>query len=132
MKAGSKLLLTTAVVISGLLLSGCVQPTSDGPHISSVERFNLNATSERSLKEAVSNSLKDPDSARFGNYTAFHTIADGQQVDVVCGYVNGRNSFGGYTGMTPYIALGLDGIFVSVTISEYAMRVCQQQYGVSI
>lgn len=41
-------------------------------------------------------SLKDPDSARFG------TFARGKG-SVICGQVNARNSFGGYSGMSAFV-----------------------------
>lgn len=41
--------------------------------------------------------LRDPQSAIFGNATVSKT-------DQVCGYVNARNGFGGFTGQKPYIA----------------------------
>lgn len=48
-----------------------------------------------SVTEYVAQQLKDPDSAKFRNLEAF----DGEQGRVVvCGEVNAKNSFGGYTG----------------------------------
>lgn len=50
-------------------------------------------------KKAVIARLKDPDSAKFGKVVY---RPDG----VVCGYVNAKNSFGGYTGEKAFISLG--------------------------
>lgn len=45
--------------------------------------------------------LKDPESAQFRN-SAFYD----SRVPVVCGEVNSRNSFGGYTGFQRFVAAG--------------------------
>lgn len=47
-------------------------------------------------KEAVLGRLKDPDSAKFGQVVA-------RESGIVCGYVNSKNSFGGYTGDKAFI-----------------------------
>lgn len=54
-------------------------------------------------KRAVTNSLKDPGSAEFKNVYANYT--DGYGV-VACGYVNAKNSFGGYTGYKAFVSSG--------------------------
>lgn len=54
-------------------------------------------------KRAVTNSLKDPNSAEFKNVYANYT--DGYGV-VACGYVNAKNSFGGYTGYKAFVSSG--------------------------
>jgi hypothetical protein len=51
-------------------------------------------------RRAIIRMLKDPDSARFGR------IFEGRGVigkTTICGEVNARNGFGGYTGMTPFL-----------------------------
>ncbi|SDY54641.1 hypothetical protein [Citreimonas salinaria] len=53
----------------------------------------------RTVKAAVRNKLKDPDSAQFGE---IHAKRDGQKIDV-CGWVNARNSLGGYVGETLFM-----------------------------
>lgn len=47
-------------------------------------------------REAVLARLKDPDSAKFGQIVA-------RDSGIVCGYVNSKNSFGGYTGDKAFI-----------------------------
>lgn len=49
---------------------------------------------------ATAGMLKDPESARFRNLRVAG-YADGS---VVCGEVNGKNSYGGYTGYQPFVA----------------------------
>lgn len=56
------------------------------------------------VKTGVTNSLKDPGSAQFGTMMASAEAGDREMV-TVCGLVNARNSFGGYTGMQPYYGM---------------------------
>lgn len=53
----------------------------------------------RVAKNYVIMRLKDPDSVKFGDVFASKTFPESN----VCGFVNARNGFGGYTGMTPFI-----------------------------
>lgn len=46
-------------------------------------------------KKQITTMLRDPESAQFGD------VFIGKN-DVVCGTVNARNGFGGYTGMQPF------------------------------
>lgn len=46
-------------------------------------------------RSAVANSLKDPPSARFDGIV--------RKPEAVCGYVNAKNSYGGYTGRTRFV-----------------------------
>ena len=122
-----------ALAIAMIALTGCMTPSSEGQPERSVELIKLSSSGVSSLQNAVRDVLKDPSSAQFGRYIAFNVTADdGTTIMAACGYVNAKNSYGGYTGMTPYSALGADNVFVSASISKYAMGVCQQMYGVSI
>lgn len=47
----------------------------------------------------VMEKLKDPSTASFGD---IYAAIDGKHVISVCGFVNGRNSLGAYTGFVPY------------------------------
>jgi hypothetical protein len=51
------------------------------------------------VDEGVRKGLKDPESARFGDIRAVKR--QGGKI-TVCGFVNAKNSFGGYTGMKPF------------------------------
>ncbi len=63
-------------------------------------------------RRVVTLSLKDPDSAKFENvrYVGRFDMKTGKHADassempiyVVCGWVNAKNSFGGYTGFKPF------------------------------
>jgi hypothetical protein len=52
------------------------------------------------VENFVKNELKDPDSAKFKNLIA-GKFSDGRIA--VCGEVNSKNSFGGYTGFTLFM-----------------------------
>ncbi len=69
------------------------------------------ATSNTELKDAtyivhhqdlIKGTLKDPDSAEFKNSFVSRLIG----APVVCGYVNAKNAFGGYTGFERFISGG--------------------------
>jgi len=51
-------------------------------------------------KTATASILKDPDSAKFRNVRIVRYL----EGKVVCGEVNGKNSYGGYAGFTPFVA----------------------------
>lgn len=50
----------------------------------------------------VKATLKDPSSAEFKDLLVYKTTG----IPVVCGVVNAKNSFGGYTGWTAFISVG--------------------------
>lgn len=54
---------------------------------------------------AMSQTLKDPSSAQFRNVRVLRGVPNlkGEPIDVVCGEVNGKNSYGGYIGFSPWI-----------------------------
>lgn len=54
------------------------------------------------VRKGVAARLKDPESARFGEMKG---MSDNNGAIVVCGLVNAKNSFGGYTGMLPFNGL---------------------------
>lgn len=85
------------------------------------------------VHDGVKKSLKDPGSARFGGHAA-GISADG--TILVCGLVNARNSYGGYTGDQPYSGLLLTTksgrrVFIPVKIGgdrndrEAVVKVCR-------
>jgi hypothetical protein len=62
----------------------------------------------RYLKSIVAKKLTDPDSAKFRDATLYRSLRDdgGPPGYTLCGEVNTRNKFGGYTGFTSFIAYG--------------------------
>lgn len=57
--------------------------------------------SVRAAERQVRGLLRDPDSATFSN----SVVRERDGARVVCGYVNARNGFGGYTGDTMWIVV---------------------------
>lgn len=118
-----------------LLLCGCVANASPppSPSIEHGEPYTLDKNDTSAIEEGLRRSLKDPDSAKFGNMQAAK-MSNG--IIGVCGLVNAKNSFGGYTGMKPYIgfmqqkpkrlfatsAIGSDETSVMIVL-----RMCSQQ-----
>lgn len=63
------------------------------------EAFADSATLINQAKKAVRSQLKDPSSAQFDYVYAVTTISGAK---AVCGEVNAKNTYGGYTGFTPF------------------------------
>jgi hypothetical protein len=57
---------------------------------------------EISAQKAVRDALKDPDSARFTDLVLYKQ----GEVYGVCGYVNAKNSYGGYVGKKLFYVIG--------------------------
>lgn len=64
--------------------------------------YTLPASDIEVVKRYVTESLKDPGSAKFGNIVG--SISE-KGVASACGYVNATNSYGGYVGQTPFIGV---------------------------
>lgn len=105
------------VVTLSLFLAGCaVQPSQSPEHnlrlasIKVVDGFSestnayLKSKTEveaiESAQESVRRSLKDPGSAQFRNVR----LVSWYSGKVVCGEVNGKNSYGGYVGFKRFVA----------------------------
>jgi len=113
------ILLAVLVVLAwlGSQLNGTSQPKATPPQPTvAVEKRPLTPAEKKlqqeklfgaktivAAKRAVKNSLKDPESAEFKDVYANYT--DGYDV-VACGYVNAKNSFGGYTGYKAFVSSG--------------------------
>ncbi|MEP0189758.1 MAG: hypothetical protein ABJP70_01220 [Erythrobacter sp.] len=71
-------------------------------------------------QQGVRSRLKDPDSAEFRNVGYYSGGSEG--ASAVCGEVNAKNSFGGFTGFERFVALGEDIAFLEsdVEASEFA------------
>jgi hypothetical protein len=70
---------------------------------SSAVPITLSKAQIESIKAGVAKDLKDPESARFGD--SFRAVESSGAI-IVCGYVNAKNSYGGYIGEKPFIASG--------------------------
>lgn len=60
-------------------------------------------------KEAAADQLKDPDSATFRNIKIVGGLDDGTGWKLT-GEVNGKNSYGAYSGYTPFTCLAVKGL----------------------
>lgn len=56
-------------------------------------------------KARIANLLKDPSSAQFKNVT-YAPPPEGAKSGTVCGWVNAKNSYGGYVGFKPFYVSG--------------------------
>jgi hypothetical protein len=85
----------------------------------------LSTAQLETVQESVRNDLKDPDSARFGG-TVAGTSSQGKVT--VCGWVNAKNSYGGYAGKQPfYGSFKSDQSFVTVEIGGNALNFCEKR-----
>lgn len=81
------------------LLTACQSGPITAPDQRAVARLDLTEAQREAVHAGVRHRLKDPASAMFGPVVAGRR-SDGRIP--VCGYVNARNSFGGYTGSRVY------------------------------
>jgi hypothetical protein len=106
------LITVAAAIVSGCASGGYVDPYANlrSTAMTTVESFSRsvklalsNGTPDQVIakaKAAVADGLKDPGSAQFRNVAIVNYLG-GQ---VVCGEVNGKNSYGGYVGFVPFVA----------------------------
>lgn len=64
------------------------------------DRRNLTNAERKYVENAIRNRLKDPDSAKFK-----HSMYVSNGEGAYCGLVNSKNSYGGYVGDSPFMAL---------------------------
>lgn len=94
------------VVLMSIALSSCAQTvvdnsTRDIPPPSAP--YAITAEDVTAIEAGVRSGLKDPASATFGPSMKAMLRTDGMVT--VCGYVNAKNSYGGYVGMQPFMGL---------------------------
>jgi len=77
--------------------------------------------SENETKEKVKSVLKDPDSAKFQN---IKTVINSIGQESICGEVNARNSFGGYTGFSSFSYTNGTVIFFEENVHQYDLSGC--------
>lgn len=96
-----------------LLIGGCVSNPSktnissnlsNQPKKPPVTWVKTDATDKEVefIKNKVTETLKDPESARFSDIWA---LQGSNEKRVFCGYVNAKNSYGGYTGKKMFIVM---------------------------
>jgi len=100
-----------AIILFGLALAGCQTAAAPPPIVQSSAGMETTAGYVRpndaqaldAARRAVAAKLKDPESARFTDVSRRTTPnARGEPTDMVCGRVNAKNAFGGYTGGKPF------------------------------
>ncbi len=108
-------------------LSGCVS----APQIDAVSPRQLTPSELQAVQTTIKSKLKDPGSAQFGVIKAG---TDRSGKTFVCGQVNAKNSFGGFTGMVPFGGdFASNGTFLSggiggtPEISTAIYQVCAKQ-----
>lgn len=79
----------------------------------------IGCSSDKALKEAVLDTLKDPDSAKFGEITY---VGDG----AACVTVNAKNAMGGYTGNQQAFMQKSGGKWHSLGVHESSVSSCVQ------
>lgn len=84
----------------GVLLSACANQQQKAPPEVPVGTppITMNGDLEAATIKGVQSSLKDPDSAKVTSLVAYR-IATGIRI---CGFVNAKNSYGGYAGNAPF------------------------------
>lgn len=96
------------------LLASCASTADHVP----AQRVTLTAQQIVVAKEVVSHDLKDPSSAQFRNLYGFRY--QGQDLTMVCGEMNAKNSYGGYGGFTYFFTkLSLATEPLMTSIDEY-------------
>lgn len=101
-------------------VSGALKTDQNCENATSAEREYRLEKLKILAMDMVRNKLKDPQSARFSRITyQKHT-------NVICGYVNAKNSYGGYIGDRRFVIVNgyvniLDG---TSTVNEYFATMC--------
>lgn len=89
------------LLLLALMLAGCAA----SPPLERGTPMVLSPEQTSAVHDGVRKALKDPDSARFGLVSAGRLASGGI---VACGWINAKNSFGGYTGEKPFGGILLD------------------------
>lgn len=82
--------------LATIVLFGCQSTSANRTPAVAV---SLSPSQIEIVKAAITPRMKDPDSVRFGEMMGARN--DKGEI-TVCGYVNAKNSFGGYVGMSPF------------------------------
>jgi len=92
------------IAFCSVVVSACAMSPAPHPTAESNEQAILTTIPDSQMKEIkaeVAKQLKDPESARFGNINV-GKFSNGDLI--LCGWINAKNSYGGYTGMKPFLA----------------------------
>ncbi|MGV8691710.1 hypothetical protein ACV35Z_37390 [Pseudomonas aeruginosa] len=99
----------TCIVLCIAALSGCATPPPPAPKVQAPKpktiSFDLNDQQREHAMASVREVLKDPDSAKFSGLIGVRSISAPPDKYSICGKVNAKNSYGGYTGFTRFAVL---------------------------
>ena len=95
-----------ACALAGIVCACAAQQPASPPvrALADTELRELNSAEKKLLAEHLSRDLKDPGSAQF-RWTKFPKIPSDNEPIHYCGTVNAKNSYGGYVGHQPFIAV---------------------------
>jgi hypothetical protein len=116
-----------------LLVSGCVEPTLQVKP-ENITKIQLSSSDYSRVQKAVMADAIDPESGRFGPFVAFRVQAEGFPERAACGWVNARNSFGGYVGWQSYVAVYQNGGWSATTQGPFdniGGAECRRKFGMS-
>ncbi|KSJ59534.1 hypothetical protein GHV80_16555 [Pseudomonas aeruginosa] len=125
----------TCIVLCIAALSGCATPPPPAPKVQAPKpktiSFDLNDQQREHAMASVREVLKDPDSAKFSGLIGVRSISAPPDKYSICGKVNAKNSYGGYTGFTRFAVLDSSVILADSTrfnreMVEIACRVTEK------
>ena len=113
-------LLATVTLLSACVSNSGSQATSIQPEF---KPMAVTSSMNRAIRADIRKQLKDPSSARFGEvrgiqftavedkilYGDVYSRRKGETIRTVCGKLNAKNSYGGYTGESLYYAESRNG-----------------------
>ena len=70
-------------------------------------------------KNTIKEMLKDPDSAEFKDVFVKAKNHNGKTLHTICGSVNSKNSFGGYTGYQKFVTNGISVSALESQVSDF-------------
>lgn len=110
MNAGKKAANIAFLIFAACSLAGCNAggPWKPPPPVTPRPAYALTKNEMAEIQATILYHLKDPDSAKLRNVAAVK-LDDGSLK--ICGEVNSRNSFGGYTGFMPFSGTVTNGKF---------------------
>lgn len=89
-------------IILLMLLTSCAGINQPTEQVTAAQKRDLTATEKLTVAPAIAAGLKDPSAAQFKWMPVVLTERDG--ITDYCGLVNGKNSYGGYTGFVRFYA----------------------------
>lgn len=89
-------------VLIAMVLSGCTSLNQPNEQVLAAQKRDLSGLEKQALAPVFAAGLKDPSAAQFKWMPVVLTERDG--ITDYCGLVNGRNSYGGYSGFVRFYA----------------------------